>query len=215
MAENQLKTIIITGSNKGIGFGVAQVLAGKPYKIIMACRSVDRANAARDQILKIHPAAQIDVLELDIDSSPSIDAFVAQIAKKYGQVDVLLNNSGRGSADPNKNELEEIQKIFKTNFYGTIEISEKMLPFIRPSGKLIIVGSEIGALSLLKSKNLFARYTDPKITKGDLLTLAGEFKGNFPEGTYNDNSYLSYSMSKLNINTFVKILAKYPEVQSK
>jgi len=45
---------------------------------------------------------------LDIDSSPSIDAFVAQIAKKYGQVDVLLNNSGRGSADPNKNELEEI-----------------------------------------------------------------------------------------------------------
>jgi len=48
MAENQLKTIIITGSNKGIGFGVAQVLAGKPYKIIMACRSVDRANAARD-----------------------------------------------------------------------------------------------------------------------------------------------------------------------
>lgn len=90
-----------------------------------------------------------------------------------------------------------------------------MLPFIRPSGKLIIVGSEIGALSLIKSKNLLARYTNPNITKQDLLTLAGEFKGNTPEGTYNDNSYLPYSMSKLNINTFVKILAKYPEVQKK
>lgn len=43
----------------------------------MACRSIERGNTAKNEILKIHPAAQLDVLELDLDSSASIDAFIA------------------------------------------------------------------------------------------------------------------------------------------
>jgi len=46
----------------------------------MAVRSIERGNTAKNEILKVHPAAQLDVVELDLDSSTSIDAFVAQIA---------------------------------------------------------------------------------------------------------------------------------------
>ena len=43
----------------------------------MGCRSIQRGNTAKNEILKIHPGAELDVLELDLDSSASIDAFVA------------------------------------------------------------------------------------------------------------------------------------------
>lgn len=130
----------------------------------MAVRSIERGNTAKNEILKVHPAAQLDVVELDLDSSASIDAFVAQIAKKYGKVDILFNNSGRATST-SKDEQEVIKEIFSLNFYKTVELSEKILPLIRPSGKVIFVGSSIGRLNLIKSKSLLARYTNPNITK--------------------------------------------------
>lgn len=76
----------------------------------------------------------------------------------------MLNNSGmafKGDAfGP-----EVIETTFKTNFYGTVELTEKVLPFIAPSGKVIIVGSSIGKLKLVSNKETLSKYTDPRLTK--------------------------------------------------
>ena len=80
---------------------------------------------------------------------------------------------------------------------------------------MIFVGSGLGKLNLINSKSLLDRYTNPNITKEDLFALAKEFKGDIPKGTYTSSWSLPYSVSKLNINTFVKIFAQYPAVVSK
>lgn len=89
-----MKTIIVTGSNKGIGLGIVEKLAGKAFRIIMACRSVDKAEETRKNIMKSFPGAHIDIMELQVDNSKSIDSFVEKVHKTYGEVDILLNNAG-------------------------------------------------------------------------------------------------------------------------
>lgn len=76
--ELALKTIIVTGSNKGIGYGIVRALLKLPYKIIMACRSIERAEKAKEELAENdeEKKSRIDILELDISKSESIDKFV-------------------------------------------------------------------------------------------------------------------------------------------
>jgi NAD(P)-dependent dehydrogenase (short-subunit alcohol dehydrogenase family) len=60
--EGKTKTVIVTGSNKGVGYGIVDNLAGKPgYKIIMACRNTELANKSKQELLAKHPKAEIEV----------------------------------------------------------------------------------------------------------------------------------------------------------
>lgn len=59
------KTIVITGANSGIGFYASRLLAAKGARVVMACRSVGRAEKARAEILETLPGAKIDILIYD------------------------------------------------------------------------------------------------------------------------------------------------------
>jgi NAD(P)-dependent dehydrogenase (short-subunit alcohol dehydrogenase family) len=92
---NQVRNIIVTGSNKGIGYGIVNHLAkSQNWNIIMACRNVELANQARDEILAKNPGSNIHVEQLDVSDPKSIDAFIPLIKQKYQHIDVLVNNAG-------------------------------------------------------------------------------------------------------------------------
>lgn len=91
---NQARKIIVTGSNKGIGFGMVEYLAQRNWNIIMACRNVGFANDARAKILAKYPQSKISVEQLNVSDSKSIDNFIPLIKEKYQDVDVLVNNAG-------------------------------------------------------------------------------------------------------------------------
>jgi NAD(P)-dependent dehydrogenase (short-subunit alcohol dehydrogenase family) len=92
---NALKNIIVTGSNKGIGFGIVENLASKDgWNIIMAVRNVELGEKAKEDIISKHPHANINLEKLDVSDFKSIDDFVALIKQKYGKIDVLVNNAG-------------------------------------------------------------------------------------------------------------------------
>ena len=63
------KTIIITGGNSGLGFEAAKALSRKGATVIIACRSTEKGEAARNEIVAIHPNANITVMELDLMDS--------------------------------------------------------------------------------------------------------------------------------------------------
>lgn len=93
--EQNTKTIIVTGSNKGVGYGVVDTLSQKPgWRIIMACRNVELASKSREELIAKHPQALIEVEQLDVSSSESIKKFITTVADKYKHVDVLVNNAG-------------------------------------------------------------------------------------------------------------------------
>ena len=76
--QETLKRIIVTGCNQGIGYGIVENLVNKPYHIIMACRNLERANAARIYIANNDPIKlnKLEVMELDVSNTLSIDYFV-------------------------------------------------------------------------------------------------------------------------------------------
>jgi NAD(P)-dependent dehydrogenase (short-subunit alcohol dehydrogenase family) len=72
-----LKTIIITGSNKGIGFGIANYLASKQgWNVIMACRNLELGEKSKAEIKEKHPEAQMYLEQLDVSDPRSIKQFV-------------------------------------------------------------------------------------------------------------------------------------------
>lgn len=90
-----LRNIIVTGSNKGIGYGIVENLAQKEgWNIIMACRSLDRANQSRTELLSRFPNAKLHVEQLDVSNPESITNFLKVVAEKYKSIDVLINNAG-------------------------------------------------------------------------------------------------------------------------
>lgn len=90
-----MRNIIVTGSNKGIGYGIVENLAQKAgWNIIMACRNVELANKSRDELLARFNKAHIHVEQLDVTDKKSVEHFVKVVADKYKTIDVLINNAG-------------------------------------------------------------------------------------------------------------------------
>lgn len=78
-----LKKVIVTGCNKGVGFGIIRNLYQKPYKIIMACRSLELAKKSKEDLEKEFPHAkgQLFLQELDVSNFKSIDSFLKNISQ--------------------------------------------------------------------------------------------------------------------------------------
>lgn len=89
------KTIIITGANTGLGFIAAvEMCKLKPEKVIMACRSEQRANDAIRDIQKKVPGAPLEWIPLDLNDLASVKQFAETFNAKYDKIDILLNNAG-------------------------------------------------------------------------------------------------------------------------
>jgi NAD(P)-dependent dehydrogenase (short-subunit alcohol dehydrogenase family) len=88
------KIIVITGANSGIGFEATKLFLSKNALVIMACRSMEKAEQAKSILLNEMPKAKLDLLELDLSRFSSIHHFSHQLHKKYERIDVLLNNAG-------------------------------------------------------------------------------------------------------------------------
>lgn len=74
------KNVIVTGSNKGIGFAIAENLASKEgWNVIMAVRNLELGEISKAAILAKHPNAHIQLEKVDISSTASIDSFVPLI----------------------------------------------------------------------------------------------------------------------------------------
>jgi NAD(P)-dependent dehydrogenase (short-subunit alcohol dehydrogenase family) len=88
------KVIIVTGGNTGLGFEAALVFAKLQGTIVLACRSLERGEAAKSKIMNQYPDAVIDVIKLDLASLSSVKAFSISFKSKYKRLDILVNNAG-------------------------------------------------------------------------------------------------------------------------
>ncbi len=87
-------TIIVTGGNSGIGYELVKVLSEKGARVIMASRSLIKAERAKNKIIKKNPEANVHIMELDLADLSSIKKFAIQFQKEYARLDVLINNAG-------------------------------------------------------------------------------------------------------------------------
>ena len=88
------KVAIVTGANSGIGYETARVLAQKGATVVMACRSLSKAETAADQIRQTNPSGTVAVMELDLGDLESVQRFAAAFLAQYNRLDLLINNAG-------------------------------------------------------------------------------------------------------------------------
>jgi NAD(P)-dependent dehydrogenase (short-subunit alcohol dehydrogenase family) len=88
------KVAVVTGANSGLGLESTRALAGAGAHVVMAARNRTKAIAARDSIVGSHPAASLEIVELDLASFESTKAAAATIGEAHPTVDILINNAG-------------------------------------------------------------------------------------------------------------------------
>ncbi|QJD96621.1 SDR family oxidoreductase [Mucilaginibacter robiniae] len=147
-----MKTALITGANKSIGFETARILAQKGYFVYIGSRDIGKGEEAVNQ-LKADGLTTLQAIQLDVTNLDSITAAQQFINDKDGKLDVLINNAGISGALPQSAESIDVaivREVFDTNFFGVIQVTQAFLPLLRKSETAVIVNvtSGLGSLTL-------------------------------------------------------------------
>src|SRR5438445_3943566 len=138
----QGKTVLITGSNTGIGFATAQWLAGNGAEIIVACRNLDKGKQAMTKLRDAVPGVKADLLRLDLASLASVRQAAATLNAKQQRLDMLINNAGL-MMPPFERTADGFELQFGTNVLGHFALTGLLLPLIErtPDARVVWLGS--------------------------------------------------------------------------
>ena len=142
------KVILITGSNRGIGYEIAKQSGKSGFRVIISGRDEMRLNAAMEKLQKEHISA--DSLIMDVSSPESIENATKQFESKNLKIDVLINNAGiivHGDRQLVKNDNGILDQTIRTNSYGPLLVTKAFLPFIETPGRIIMISSSGGVLN--------------------------------------------------------------------
>src|SRR5438045_1758581 len=141
------KIAIVTGSSSGIGLLTAIELAKSEFKVVASMRDLERRTRLDEAAAAAEISGQLDIRRLNVTDFNVIRAFVEQVMRDYGRIDVLVNNAGFAVAGFAEDMwLDEIRLQFETNFFGQVALTKAVLPTMRRqgSGHIIMVSSISG-----------------------------------------------------------------------
>jgi carbonyl reductase 1/carbonyl reductase 3 len=213
------KIILITGSNKGIGYGIIDALLKKKsnLRIILTSRNEILGIQSYNLLSQKYSFAKNDFFyhQLDIANHKSITDLISWIKKEFGKIDYLVNNAGLGTHGVTT-DLNLHKAVININAFGTINFTEEMLKngMINKSGKIILLGSMMGNLGFLKSQELKSKFKNAK-TYQELLNLAESFIKSYENNSVEKDGWCknSYRVSKMVVNSYARVLSYRDEIE--
>ena len=159
MHSGKTLRVLVTGSNKGIGYGILERILQEnqgnqsKYHLIMTSRDPKAGEEAAQKLREQYKTNAIEVMKLDVGSKQSVTELVDALSKQ-GPLDVLINNAGTSFSGPRIDE-EVIDVTLGTNYHGAKQLTEAMLNhnLIKEGGKVIFVSSMMGRFGNLKALN--------------------------------------------------------------
>jgi NAD(P)-dependent dehydrogenase (short-subunit alcohol dehydrogenase family) len=183
--SSEKKVALVTGANRGIGFETARQLGQKSVTVVVGARS---ASAAEDTAAKLK-AEGIDAYPIQLDVTKELDRKSAAdfLAKKFGRLDILINNAGVGVFDNKTIDVteEQLQTTFGTNLFSVIALTRELLPLLKKSaaGRIVNLSSILGSLTLhadpkspIASSKSFAYDASKTALNAFTIHLAAELK---------------------------------------
>ncbi|WP_282017389.1 SDR family NAD(P)-dependent oxidoreductase [Salegentibacter mishustinae] len=167
-----MKHIVITGTSRGMGYEMVKLFAEKGHKVLALSRN--------DKPVSELNLENVTAISCDISKAEDLEKVSAFVETKWKQVDVLINNAGALiNKDFEKISAEEFQKIYSTNVFGVIGLTQKMLPFMKKDAHVVNISTMGGVQGSVKFPGLSA-YSSSKaavITLTELLAEEYKEKG--------------------------------------
>ena len=141
------KTILITGASTGFGRDTAETLARAGHNVFASMRDPNAKNREHADTLQ---AKGIEVVELDVTDTQSVNQAVATVVSKAGRIDVLINNAGVASAGVSEAFTDEqVTALFDVNVIGLHRVTRAVLPTLRSQkdGLIINIGTILGRVT--------------------------------------------------------------------
>lgn len=139
------RVAIVTGSNTGLGYETARVLAARGAKVVLAVRDTDKGNAAAARIVGISPRADVKVQPLEFSSLQSIRTSAEELKSAYPRIDLLINNAGVMYPSPRQTTKDGFELQFGTNHLGHFALTGLLLENLLPvEGSRVVTVSSVG-----------------------------------------------------------------------
>jgi NAD(P)-dependent dehydrogenase (short-subunit alcohol dehydrogenase family) len=159
MDKPEEKIAFITGANRGLGLETARELGQRGIVVVIGSRDSKKGEAAAAKLRDEGITAE--TLAFDVTKTRDHQRAHDYFAEKYGRLDILVNNAGVWKeSDPSSPTSvprpasavspEILRETFETNFFATVDLTQKLLPLIRkaPAGRIVNVSSILGSLTL-------------------------------------------------------------------
>jgi NAD(P)-dependent dehydrogenase (short-subunit alcohol dehydrogenase family) len=145
-----MKTALITGANKGIGFETARQLLQNGYYVYLGSRSFENGQAA---VAKLHAEGvnNVEAIKLDVTDDQSVKAARIKIGKQTASLDVLINNAGINGGFPQsalEASVDQFKLVFDTNLYGVLRVTQAFIDLLKKSAEPRIVNVSSSGSSL-------------------------------------------------------------------
>ncbi|MBO0824131.1 MAG: SDR family oxidoreductase [Actinobacteria bacterium] len=131
------QTAVVTGASAGLGLQIARVLADQGAHVVLACRNVDKAEAAADRI-----GGSTAVIQLDLASLGAVRSAADEIRAAYPQLDLLINNAGVMEV-PYERTVDGFELTFATNHLGHFALTGLLLDRLlaAPGARIVTMSS--------------------------------------------------------------------------
>ncbi|GIL69521.1 hypothetical protein Vretimale_13620 [Volvox reticuliferus] len=199
---------VVTGSNKGIGFETAKILAEQGLTTVVTARNEELGRSAVVKIKEAAPSARVLFHQLDISDAASIDRFVEWLQSELGGLTILINNAGFAYKG-NIFGADEAQVTLNINFLGTRALTDKLVPLLRGPARIVNVSSRAGQQHIVKSPALLSRLTSAKKPE-ELVAMSREFVDAIRAGNHSALGWPNsmYGTSKLLLSLWTVQLAE-------
>lgn len=145
MPDMSGKVAIVTGANSGLGLETVRPLAARGATVIMACRNLDKANVALQELLAEQPEASIALMRLDLADLFSIRRFAEEFLDRYDQLHLLINNAGVMQLPECQQTADGFEMQFGTNHLGHFALTGLLIETLnRTPGARVVTVSSMG-----------------------------------------------------------------------
>lgn len=145
-----MKTVFITGGNRGIGLETAKQMGKLGYNVIISCRDAEKGKAAIHE-LSASGVSNASFVEMDVLDDKSVESAAKEVHRRCnGVLDVLINNAGI-STHHNTGDivnLKHVRDCFESNTLAPIRVTNNFLEMVKkaPAGRIVNLSSIMGSI---------------------------------------------------------------------
>jgi len=157
-----MKSALVTGANKSIGFEVARQLAQKGIYVYLGSRNLENGRAAVEKLLA-EGLPNVEAIQLDVTDDASVKNAFTEISKKTNTLDILINNAGIYGGYPQSaldSTIHQFKTTYDANVFGVVRVTQAFIDLLKRSSapRIVNVSSSQGSITL---------HSDPSYTYYD------------------------------------------------